>query len=313
MATKLDIRAPIFNDDDKAREYLEARLWPSGPNCPFCGVTGDRITKLAGASTRPGVHKCKDCRKPFTVTVGTVMERSKIPLSKWVLAAQLMASSKKGMSAKQLQRMLAISYEGAWFLFHRLREAADALRSGPLGGSNKVVEADETFIGGKDRNKHKSKRMGRRGAKGKEPVFVLVERDGHARSFHIANVDAKTLRPILAKHADPRSHLMTDDATVYPALAGHFEGRHSAVNHSAEEYVRSGGFVHSNTAESFFAILKRGVYGTYHAISEAHLHRYLAEFDWRYNARNVSDAERAAMLLAATKGRRLMYQQPRRA
>lgn len=294
-----------------AREHLEALLWPNGAHCPRCGVTGDRITKLQGKSTRPGVYKCKDCRKPFTVTVGTVMERSHIPLSKWVLAAQLMASSKKGMSAKQLQRMLATNYETAWFLFHRLREAAAALASGPIGGFNKVVEADETYVGGKDRNKHKNKRQGRRGAKGKEPVVVLVERDGSARSFHVPSVTAKTLRPIMQKHADPRSHLMSDEAPIYRTLAKHFEGRHTAVNHSAEEYVRMGGFAHSNTAESFFAILKRGVYGSFHAISEAHLHRYLAEFDWRYNARKVTDSERVAILLKATKGVRLMYQQPR--
>ena len=146
---KLDIRNPIFHDDDKAREHLEVLLWPTGPVCPRCGVTDDRVTKLQGKSTRPGVYKCKDCRKPFTVTVGTVMERSKIPLSKWVLAAQLMASSKKGMSALQLQRMLGTNYETAWFLFHRLREAAKDTNPGPLGGANKVVEADESYVGGR--------------------------------------------------------------------------------------------------------------------------------------------------------------------
>lgn len=310
---KLDIRNPIFHDDDKAREYLESRLWPRGAYCPRCGVTGDRITKLQGASTRPGVYKCKDCRKPFSVTVGTVMERSHIPLSKWVMAAQLMASSKKGMSAKQLQRMLAISYEGAWFLFHRLREAADALRgSGPLGGSNKVVEVDETYVGGKDKNRHVSKRMGRRGSKGKQAVVALVERDGGVRSFHVANVDAKTLRPILTKHIDAETFIMSDESPTYPTLTKAFKG-HGTVNHSRDEYVRMGGFMHSNTVESFFAILKRGIYGTFHAVSEAHLHRYLAEFDWRYSARHVTDDERAAMLLSATKGRRLVYQQSGRA
>src|ERR1700741_902144 len=152
--TKVDLRNPIYHDDDAARQHLETVLWPQGPSCPRCGVTGDRITKLQGKSTRPGVYKCKDCRKPFSVTVGTVMERSHIPLSKWVLAAQLMASSKKSMSAHQLHRMLSTNYETAWFLFHRLREAAnDISGSDPIGGENKVVEADETFIGGKARNK----------------------------------------------------------------------------------------------------------------------------------------------------------------
>jgi transposase-like protein len=168
---KLDLRNPIFHDDNAARKHLEALLWPQGPVCPRCGVTDDRITKLQGKSTRPGVYKCKDCRKPFSVTVGTVMERSHIPLSKWVLAAQLMASSKKSMSAHQLHRMLGTNYETAWFLFHRLREAAnDISGSDPIGGENKIVEADETFIGGKARNK----------AFGPPPkkyvVFTLVER-----------------------------------------------------------------------------------------------------------------------------------------
>src|SRR5579863_687903 len=177
---KVDLRSAIYHDDDKAREHLEALLWPQGPVCPRCGVMGDRITKLQGKSTRPGVHKCKDCRKPFTVTVGTVMERSKIPLSKWVLAAQLMASSKKGMSALQLQRMIGTNYETAWFLFHRLREAANNSNPSPLGGQNKVVEADESYIGGKAKNK----------AFGPPPkkmaVFSLVERDGYVRSRHVA-------------------------------------------------------------------------------------------------------------------------------
>jgi transposase-like protein len=186
--TKLDLRDPIFHDDDKAREHLETLLWPQGPVCPRCGVVGNRITKLQGVSTRPGVYKCKDCRKPFSVTVGTVMERSHIPLSKWVLAAQLMASSKKGMSALQLQRMLGTNYETAWFLFHRLREAAVDLDPGPLGGSGKIVEADEAFIGGLEKNKHRNKRKHvRGGAGGKQVVFSLIERDGYVRSRHVAD------------------------------------------------------------------------------------------------------------------------------
>jgi transposase-like protein len=202
---KLDLRNPIYHDDNAAREHLEQLLWPQGPHCPRCGVTSDRITKLQGESTRPGVYKCKDCRKPFSVTVGTVMERSHIPLSKWVLAAQLMASSKKSMSAHQLHRMLGTNYETAWFLFHRLREAAkDVSGSGPLGGENKVVEADETFVGGKARNK----------AFGPPPkkyaVFSLVEREGQVRSRRVANVDADTLKPIIQEHMDRRSYLMSD-------------------------------------------------------------------------------------------------------
>ena len=270
MAGKnLDLTNPIFNDDNAAREHLEHLLWPLGPVCPRCGVTEDRITKLQGKSTRPGVYKCKDCRKPFSVTVGTVMERSHIPLAKWVLAAQLMASSKKGMSALQLQRMLDVSYEAAWFLAHRLRECPVKAKPRALGGKNKVIEGDETFVGGKAKNK----------AFGpppkKQAVFALVERDGDVRSFHVTNVNSKTLRPIIVKNASRKSYLMTDESRIYPGIGKEFSG-HGTVNHSADEYVRLGGFMHTNTIESYFAILKRGVYGTFHSISEQHLPRYLA-------------------------------------
>jgi transposase-like protein len=216
---KVDLRNPIFHDETVAREHLETVLWPQGPVCPRCGVMDDRITKLSGKSTRPGVYKCKDCRKPFSVTVGTVMERSHIPLSKWVLAAQLMASSKKSMSAHQLHRMVDTSYEAAWFMFHRLREAAtDTSGAAPLGGDNKVVEADETYIGGKARNK----------AFGPPPkkmaVFTLVEREGRARSKHVADVTAKTLREAIVTRARRKSYLMTDEAAVYERMGREFAG-----------------------------------------------------------------------------------------
>jgi transposase-like protein len=302
----VDLQNPIFHDDDAAREHLERVLWPQGPVCPRCGVMGERITKLQGKSTRPGVYKCKDCRKPFSVTVGTVMERSHIPLSKWVLAAQLMASSKKSMSAHQLHRMMGCSYEAAWFLFHRLREAANDIGgTGPLGGENKVVEADEAYIGGKARNK----------AFGPPPkkmaVFTLVEREGHAHSSHVPDVTRKTLREAIVTRASRKSYLMTDEAPVYDKIGDEFAG-HGTVNHSAEEYAR-GGFWYTNNAEAFFALLKRAVYGQFHHVSEAHLFRYLAEADFKFNHRaalGYDDADRAVALLRGVKGKRLLYRQP---
>lgn len=305
---KVDLTNPIYHDNDAAREHFERLLWPDGPTCPRenCGASGDRVTKLRGKSTRQGVYKCKDCRKPFTVTVGTVMERSKVPLCKWILAAQLMASSKKGMSALQLQRMIGTNYETAWFLFHRLRECTIDHNPGPLGGENKVIEIDETYVGGKAKNARLGKPIPK-----KEAVLSLVEREGKVRSFHITNVNSKTLRPIIVKNASRKSYLMTDEHKAYPKIGEEFAG-HGTVNHSAREYAR-GKFWHSNSVESYFALLKRGVYGSFHNVSEAHLHRYLAEFDFRYNTRKDTDAERTDTLLAGAKGKRLMYHQPREA
>lgn len=307
-ARKTNLADPIYHDDDAARAHLETLLWPQGPVCPRCGVTDDRITKLQGKSTRPGVYKCKDCRKPFSVTVGTVMERSHLPLHKWVLAAHFMASSKKGMSALQLQRMLGTNYETAWFLFHRLRECPKGPR-GPMGGEGKVVEADETYVGGREKNRHASKRKGHLAADAKQPVMVLVDRDGEARPFHVPSVTAKNVRQVLVANASRKSHLMTDGANVYLGVGCEY-ANHGSTDHAKGEYVRGDGFIHSNSAESYFAILKRGVYGSFHNISEAHLHRYLVEFDFRWTTRKVSDVERAEALLTGAKGKRLMYRQP---
>jgi transposase-like protein len=271
-------------------------------------VVGE-ATALNGKAHRPGVYQCNACREQFTATVGTVFERSKVPLNKWLLASFLMASSKKGVSAHQLHRTLGVTYKTAWFMEHRLREAMnEGPGAAPLGGEGKTVEADETVIGGKERNKRLSKRNPKNiGAVGKQVAFTLVERGGRARSFHVANVTGKTLRPIMVKHVDRKSALMTDDAGQYRPIGVEFAS-HETVNHGIEEYVR--GDAHSNTVEGYFSILKRGVVGTYHHISEAHLARYLAEFDFRYSNRialGVDDTMRADELLRGIGGKRLTY------
>jgi len=293
---------PIYSDADKARDHLEAIHWPNGPVCPHCSEDS-HITRLTSKTARPGLHKCNACRKQFTVTVGTIFEDSKIPLNKWLMAFALINGSKKGISAHQLHRSLGITYKSAWFMAHRIREAMET-ETGPLGGPNTVVEADETYVGGKAKNRAK-----RRPAP-KKAVVALVQREGHVRSFHVANVNAKTLRPLIAVNVDRASHLMTDEAHVYTRVGREFAG-HSVVNHSAKEYVTTGGFKHSNTAENFFSIFKRGVIGTYHHMSEAHLGRYCKEFDFRYNTRKLSDAERTEEALKGARGKRLMYRQPR--
>lgn len=231
---------PIFTDETKAREWLEARLWPDGPICAHCG-TINQATLMKGKSTRPGLYQCNACREPFTVTVGTLYERSKVPLNKWLAATHLMMASKKGMSALQIGRMLGLSKKTAWFLCHRIRESLRETNPDQIGGEGKVVEVDETYVGGKDKNRHANKRVGVRGGSAKEAVVALVERDGKVRGHHVQSVSAKTLRPILEEQIHKATYIMTDEATVYPGTVKAFSG-HGTVNHGIGEYVRCGGF-----------------------------------------------------------------------
>jgi transposase-like protein len=305
----MNLTDPVFADADKAREHLEKTRWPNGPVCPHCGVVNE-ATNVGGKAARKGCYQCNACREQFTVTVGTVFERSKVPLNKWLLATYLISSSKKGYSAHQLHRTLDVTYKTAWFMAHRIREAMNPGSSaGPMGGPGKTVEADETFIGGKEANKHRNKRQTKFDhLGGKQAVFTLVERDGQARSFHVASVTAKTLRPIIMTTVSRKSHLMTDGARHYVKPGQEFAA-HSAVDHASGEYVREG-FHHSNTVENYFSILKRGITGTFHHVSEAHLSRYLAEFDFRYSNRSglgVDDTMRMERMLVAIEGKRLTY------
>jgi transposase-like protein len=294
----MDITAPRFTNEDAAREHLEALRWPEGPFCPHCGSFD--ATRLKAGKARAGTVQCNDCRQQFTVTVGTVFERSKVPLNKWLLCNHLLCASKKGMSAKQIERMLGVTYKTAWFMCHRIREAMKQ-DTGPLGGPGKVVEADETYVGGKAKNRAWG------AIPKKQIVLSLVERDGNVASYHIANVTHKNVRPLIMEKVHRASTLMTDEHRVYMALGKEFSA-HDAVDHSKHIYVQ--GKKHSNTVENFFSIFKRGVIGTYHHMSEAHLARYTAEFDFRYNTRKDSDAERADQSLRGIYGKRLTYRRP---
>jgi transposase-like protein len=305
-----DLSNPIFHNETKARKWLEARIWPNGPVCPHCGVVS-QATLMNGKTTRRGLYQCNACREPFSVTVGTLYERSHIPLHKWLAATHLIMASKKGISALQVGRLLGISKKSSWFLCHRIRESLRGTGLEPMGGDGKVVEADETYVGGKDKNKHANKREHRRGRPSgvgdKQAVYSLVERGGSVRSFHIGKVTGARLREILAEQVKRETTLMTDEAST-SMWAGREYPNHQTVNHAAEEYVR--GEAYTNTIESFFAIFKRGVMGTYHHISPQHLSRYLAEFDYRYSNRSalgIEDGERMSKSIPGIVGKRLTY------
>jgi len=293
-----DITNPMFCDVDKAREYLEATRWPDGPVCPHCGNC-DKVYNLGGAATRPGVYKCAACRKQFTVTVGTLFEGSKVPLNKWLMAVHLICSSKKGISSHQIHCMLGVTYKTAWFMTHRIREAMKDMNCTPLGGKGTTVEVDETFIGNA---KQKPRRA--RGYEHKHKILTLVERGGRSRSMIVDNLKAKTLLPIVCEQVEAGTRVMTDEAGQYKNLNKIFPDHH-IVSHSVGEYVR--GEAYTNTIEGFFSIFKRGMKGIYQHCGKRHLARYLAEFDFRYNHRDTTDAERATIALKGIGGKRLMY------
>jgi transposase-like protein len=327
---KGSILEPHFQDEDKAREYLEAMRWADGVICPHCGLVGEaykinvkektaeeiEAMRAAGKRVRKprkGLWKCAGCREQFTVTVKTIFEDSHIPLHKWLLAIHLLCSSKKGMSAHQLMRMLEIKqYKSAWFLAHRIRYAMTGEVPEKLNG---IVEVDETYVGGKRKNKHAhAVKPGVRAQDRLSPVadkFAVVsvlERGGKVHSRHVEKVTAKNLHAVLNEVCHADTHVMTDTGV----LQGMKDRKHSLVNHKADEYVRyeEGVCVTTNTVEGYFSILKRGINGVYHHVSKKHLHRYLGEFDYRYNGRQVTDGERAQGALAGIEGKRLMYKDP---
>jgi transposase-like protein len=306
-----DLTNPIFNDEDAARQHLENLRWSNGVFCPHCGnVKG--VTRLQGQSHRPGLFQCNECREHFTVTVGTVMERSHIPLAKWVLGFHLMAASKKGMSASQLGRMLGVTYKSAWFMSHRIREAMTDANPAPIGGAGKIVEADEAYHGKVETPIPSASRKGRPLLKRdladqKRPIVALVERGGEARAFHVPHVTGKNIRDVLVKHADRKSRLHTDESRLYDAVGSEFKA-HQTVNHGAKEYAR--GDVTTNTVEGFFGVFKRGMVGVYQHCGEQHFQRYLDEFTFRYNNRDklgVNDDMRADCAIKGADGKRLTY------
>lgn len=294
--------------EQEAREYLERIRWPEGPVCPHCGDT-ERAREMKGEAHRPGLYKCYSCRKQFSVTVGTVMHRSKIALNKWVMAFHLICASKKSISALQLQRMLGLgSYRTAWHMAHRIRLA---MREAPLAGLLVGdVETDETYVGGKPRKPHKGQPKRKKGRQAdfkdrKTAVVALVERGGRVRATVRSDVTGENLKQIVRSQVDPSARLITDEYVGYQGLGEEFAGGHHTVTHSAGEYVR--GDIHSNTIESYFSLLKRSIVGAYHNVSRQHLGRYCDEVCFRWNHRQVTDAERTAAAIRGADGKRLVY------
>jgi transposase-like protein len=295
------LSAKHFHNEEAAYAFVEARIWPNGPVCPHCGGV-ERISKMGGKSTRIGTYKCYQCRKPFTVKVGTIFEASHVPMRHWLQAIFLMTSSKKGISSNQLHRTLGCTLKTAWFISHRIREAMRATGLEPMGGAGKTVEADETYIG-----RLEGVPKQRTGGAHKNIVLTLVERGGSARSFHIDATTLNEVTKIVRDNVKRESIVMTDEGTWYKQLGAHFLS-HDAVNHSAKEYVR--GDITTNTVEGYYSIFKRGMKGIYQHCAEKHLHRYLSEFDFRYSNRvalGVNDLDRAERALRGAVGKRLTY------
>jgi transposase-like protein len=302
------LSAPHFHNEEAAYAYVEARIWPEGPVCPHCGGV-ERISKMQGKSTRVGAYKCYQCRKPFTVKIGTIFESSHVAMHLWLQAMYLIAGSKKGISSNQLHRILGVTLKTAWFMSHRIREAMRSNDFSPFGSDGGMVEADETFIG---RIKGGEKRQG---FQHKMKVLSLIDRNsGAARSYVIADVKVQHIAPIITNNLAREARLMTDEALVYRPIGKQFAS-HTTVNHVGGEYVDPWKPErHTNTVEGFFSIFKRGMRGIYQHCGEQHLHRYLAEFDFRYTnraANGFNDADRADALLSGIVGRRLTYQTTR--
>jgi transposase-like protein len=300
-----------FHDEEAAYAYVEAMVWPDGRVCPHCGVVG-RSGALKGKSTRLGLYKCYACRKPFTVKVGTIFEKSHVPLHLWLQAMHLLSSSKKGISSNQLHRILGVDLKTAWFMSHRIRLSMDESGSGPLGGDGVVIESDETFIGYKEGGPtwefhNEGGWQRKRGWGDRNAVLTVVERKGRARSVKLNGTKASDIRRAVLNTADTKSTLMTDELRAYTNIGKRFAA-HEAVNHSEEEWVR--GDARTNTVEGYFSIFKRGMKGIYQHCSERHLHRYLCEFDFRYSNRialGVNDVERTERMIRGIVGKRLTY------